>query len=270
MNNNQIDTYLKILGVPRKSVSRDYLFELNRAQLTKIPFENISKLYYLAEFGLKFIPDLDRYLGGIEKYHFGGTCYSNNYHFYQLLKSLGFDIILCGAQIVQPNGHMVSMVRIDNCQYIVDVGYAAPFYKPIPRDLKEDHIITFGRDKYVLKPKDSNRMSVLELYRNDELTHSYKVTDRPLTLDDFNDILLDSFTPDSTFMRAILAVRYYDTHARIVHNLSAIESTESRFELTHLENRQQLVNKISSIFEIPEDIVETAVSQIKEFKSAWS
>ena len=73
--------YLKILGVEAKPPSRDALFELVRAQITRVPFENISKLYYLKKLGLMNIPNLEVYLNGIENHHFGGTCYSNSYHF---------------------------------------------------------------------------------------------------------------------------------------------------------------------------------------------
>ena len=85
------DHYLAILGLARRDPSLEALRELLAAHLTKIPFENISKLYYRKCLGLVDLPDIRLYLDGIEKYHFGGTCYSNNYHFHLLLRSLGYD-----------------------------------------------------------------------------------------------------------------------------------------------------------------------------------
>jgi len=81
--------YLAILGVARREPSLEALRELLAAHLTRIPFENISKLYYRKRLGLVNLPGIQLYLEGIDKYHFGGTCYSNNYHFHLLLRSLG-------------------------------------------------------------------------------------------------------------------------------------------------------------------------------------
>jgi len=77
-----VDQYLAILGVVRREPSLEALRELLKAYLTRIPFENISKLYYRKRLGLVSLPPIQLYLDGIDKYHFGGTCYSNNYHFY--------------------------------------------------------------------------------------------------------------------------------------------------------------------------------------------
>jgi len=64
--------FLSILGIPREKPHIDALGRIVRAHLTTVPFENISKLYYLRTAGLTTVPDLDRYLDGIERYHFGG------------------------------------------------------------------------------------------------------------------------------------------------------------------------------------------------------
>ena len=92
-----VDHYLAILGLLRRNPSLDALRELLAAHLTKVPFENISKLYYRKRLGLVDLPDIRLYLEGIEKYHFGGTCYSNNYHFHLLLQpGIRNEIVCCG------------------------------------------------------------------------------------------------------------------------------------------------------------------------------
>jgi hypothetical protein len=47
-----VDHYLTILGVVRREPSLEALRELLAAHLTRIPFENISKLYYRQRLGL--------------------------------------------------------------------------------------------------------------------------------------------------------------------------------------------------------------------------
>ena len=164
-----IARYLTILKVDRVDPDLGALRELLAAHFTRIPFENISKLYYRKRFGLVNLPAVQLYLDGIDKYHFGGTCYSNNYHFHLLLRSLGYEAKLCaGTDMNTPAVHAVNMVTIDGREYLADTGYAAPLLDPIPRDLETDYEIRLGRDHYVLKPQDANGCSHLELYLGPE------------------------------------------------------------------------------------------------------
>ncbi len=138
-----------------------------------IPFENISKLYNRKHLGLAGLPSLQLYLDGIERYHFGGTCYANNFHFYSLLSTLGYSVKLCAADMTNPDVHMVIMVNVDGREYLVDGGYGAPFLSPMPRDLANDYVVELGRDRYVLKTQDDHGRSRLELYRDGQQKHGY-------------------------------------------------------------------------------------------------
>jgi arylamine N-acetyltransferase len=130
--------YLRLLGVSAREPNLSALKNLVRAQMMRVPFENISKLKWKHESGGAGIPDLKRYLRGIRDYNFGGTCYTNASHFHSLLAHLGYDVKLCGADMSQPDVHLVNVVRIDNREYLVDVGYAAPFLEPLPFDRDSD------------------------------------------------------------------------------------------------------------------------------------
>jgi len=81
--------YLDALKVSKSKPSLAALNEIIKAHLRYVPFENISKNYYLKNFNIKSIPDFEQYVGGIRKYHFGGTCYSQNYYLNKLLSFLG-------------------------------------------------------------------------------------------------------------------------------------------------------------------------------------
>lgn len=162
MSSVLLGRYLNLLGVKRQKPSTNALFELVKAQLIKVPFENVSKLYYKKHYNHRGLVNLETFLDGIERFHFGGTCYPNNYFFYQLLARLGYQIKLCGADMLNPDVHLVSVVSIEQREYLVDVGYAAPFLRPLPRDLTTDHIIVLGRDQYVLKPQDAKGYSHME------------------------------------------------------------------------------------------------------------
>ena len=153
--------YLAILGVSPREPSLAALRELLAAHLTRIPFENISKLYYRKRLGLVNLPPIRLYLDAIDNYHFGGTCYSNNYHFHLLLRSLGYEAKLCAADMRTPQVHALNIITIAGREYLADTGYAAPLLEPIPRDLGTDYETTLGRDRYVLKPQDANAVRAL-------------------------------------------------------------------------------------------------------------
>jgi N-hydroxyarylamine O-acetyltransferase len=145
---------LRLLRLSRMSPGLAALKEIVSAHLTRIPFENISKIYRQRQFGLTGLPDTEMYLDGIELFRFGGTCYANNYHLSMLLGALGYEVKLCGADMTNPDVHMVVMARVDGREYLVDVGYGAPFHEPMPRDLKTDYEVNLGRERFVLQPQD--------------------------------------------------------------------------------------------------------------------
>jgi N-hydroxyarylamine O-acetyltransferase len=264
------DHYLAILGLARRDPSLEALRELLAAHLTKIPFENISKLYYRKCLGLVDLPDIRLYLDGIEKYHFGGTCYSNNYHFHLLLRSLGYEAKLCAADMQTPEVHALNMITTDGREYLADTGYAAPLLEPIPRDLATDYETTSGRDRYVLKPQDANGCSRLELYRDGVFRHGYLAKPAPKTIEDFSKVIAASFSADATFLNSVLLARFYPRRSVLIHNLTLVESEANKSTMHALANRAQLIDAIESRFGIPREIVSEAVDQLGNLQDAWT
>lgn len=264
-----IGRYLALLGVSRRKPGPDALKELVAAHLIRIPFENISKLYYRRRFGLTGLISLPRFLDGIEHYHFGGTCYSNNYHLNSLLAALGYEVKLCGADMANPDVHIVSMVKLQGREYLVDAGYAAPFLEALPRDLADDYVITLGPDRYVLKPQDSAGCSRLELHRDGAVKHGYRAKPAPRSIEDFSQVIADSFRPEATFLNAVLLARFYPGRSLVIHNLTVIESRSTEFTVRSLHSREELVAEIEKGLEIPGSIVAEALADLSELKGAW-
>jgi len=262
--------YLAVLGVPKQKPSFETLREIVAAQLTHVPFENISKLYNRKRAGLVGLPSIQLFLDGIERFHFGGTCYSNNLHFYSLLRTLGYDAKLCAADMKDPGVHAVIIVTLDGREYLLDAGYAVPFLAPLPRDLPADHVIALGRDRYVLKPQDACGCSRLELYRHGELKHGYLVRPAACRIEDFRQVIANSFRPDATFLNSLLLARFYPNHAVMIHNLTLIESEGSQSTIRTLGNRDELVAKIEDEFGMPRSIVAEAVSELRALQDPWT
>jgi len=265
-----LERYLSLIGVQRRKPTVDALGELVRAHLLQIPFENISKLYYQKHLGLRGLISLGLFLDGIERFHFGGTCYANNYYFYQLLADLGYQIRLCGADMSNPDVHMVSMVTVEKRDYLVDVGYAAPFLEPLPRDLAIDYSIVLGRDRFVLKPRDAEGRSRLDLYRDGNLKHGYVAKPEPKQIRDFEQVIADSYRTDATFMNALLLTRFFPNRSIAIHNLTVVESAGAVSRIRTLNSRDELAQAIHEHFAIPADLVLDTVKAIGPLGDAWT
>ncbi len=261
--------YLRLLGIQKQSPSFDYLKEIVRAQISKIPFENISKLFFKKRLNLKQLIDFELYLEGIEKYKFGGTCYSTNFYFNQLLNWLGFDVKLCGADMKNPDVHLVNIITIDKHEFLVDTGYAAPFLEPLPLDLLNDYSIYYGNDRYVLKPKNNNRHQI-ELYRKGELIHGYKVNPQARNISEFRQIIEDSFKEDSTFMNSLLITRFDSDDFIIIHNMTLIESNGIDTKMHSLNTVDELASVIDNRCGIPREIVLESIEGLQMMKNSWS
>jgi len=266
-NYNLFDKYLGLLEVDKSTPDFNLLKKVVRAHLIKIPFENISKLIFKKE-GMNYIPDLSTYLNGIENYNFGGTCYTNNYYLFLLLEHLGFEIKLCGADMKYPDVHIISIVRLENLEFIVDGGYAAPFFEPLPACLTNDYIINFGLEKYIVKPKDETDRTRVEQYYEGKLQHWYTVKPEPRKIEDFDNVIRNSFSVDAVFMNAIRITRFSEKGAMILKNqyLTKTVYNESSIIKIHLD---EIPSTIQENFGIPSSVIKKAIGHLKELKNIY-
>lgn len=254
------DRFLNLLEVKPGSPSLELLNEIVRSHLEKIPFENISKLIYKRQ-GMTDIPGFVKYLDEIENNNFGGTCYALNYYLYLLLRHLGFKVTLCSADMKFPDVHMVSIVEIDFCEYIVDCGYGAPFLEPLPRNLNSDYTLFFGDEKYILKPKKSDGTSRLEQYYKNELKHFYNVKPYAKKLSEFKKVINDSYADDALFMNNLLITRHSHDYSISLRNflLTVIKKNEV---IQRVIETEQIPDVVNSYFGIPAKLVRTAIYRL--------
>jgi arylamine N-acetyltransferase len=263
------DRYLELLGVSFRQPDYESLAAIVSSHLTRVPFENISKLCYRKRYGLRELPGLERFLDGIEKYNFGGTCYTNNHYFNLLLKHLGYEARLCGADMAKPDVHIMNMVRVDGEEYLVDGGYAAPFLEPLPLDSPEDFEISLGRDRYVLKPRDVQRRSVMELHRDGKFKHRYVAKPEAREIEEFEEVIAGSYRDDATFMNALLLVRFFPGRSVVLHNFGLFESKGDKWSAQRFDGVAEVVEAIEECFAIPRDVAAEAVGELTEFLDAW-
>jgi arylamine N-acetyltransferase len=253
--------YLRLLEVPRREPGIAALAELTSAHLAHVPFENVSKLYHRKDAGMR-LPELARFLDGIERHHFGGTCYPNNFHFHELLGHLGYRVSLCGADMSAPDVHVVNTVDLAGRQYLVDVGYAAPFLSPLPLDRVTDQEVRWGSDRYVLKPRDSAGRSRMEFFRDGCLRHEYHVNPRPRRIQEFERVIAASFEEGATFMNALLLARFFPGGSLTLRNLTVGETREGSTSVTRLPDRDALPAAVERLFGIQEGITRLALEGV--------
>ena len=101
----QVDRYLSHInftgrriypGDAKRASGLSYLTALQKHQMAKVPFENLS-LHYSKEHHLSLEPQ-DLYHKVVERGH-GGYCMENNCFFGTILRSLGFQIYSAGARV---------------------------------------------------------------------------------------------------------------------------------------------------------------------------
>lgn len=255
--------YLRVLRVERRDPSLSALGEIVSAHQATVPFENISKLCDRRHHRLRSLPEPESFLDRIERFNCGGTCYTNNYYLYALLAHLDYEVRLCGAQMSRPDVHLVSIVTLDRREYLVDVGYAAPFFIPLPRDLSEDISTTLGRDRYVLKPQDEEGRSRIEHYEHGVLKHGYRVDPRSRRIEEFDAVIASSFDDDATFMNAVRLVRFLPGRSIEIMNLSFIESRGTRSRFRRLSGQGELEWVIAEEFGIPPELTRDALEEIE-------
>jgi N-hydroxyarylamine O-acetyltransferase len=255
------ERYLRLLGLEARSPELEALRELTAAHLYRIPFENLSKLLYRHDPAMH-LPTLDRFLDGVETYGLGGTCYSNNYHFSLLLGFLGYDVRFCGADMSRPDVHVVNVVTLAGREYLVDVGYGAPFAEPMPLDRRDDVVVALGTDRYRLRPREPDGRSTLEMHRDGRLRHGYRLNPRGRRIEEFADVIESSFAPEATFMNALVIIRFQPGASTSLHNLSLRESRDLTGSASGVPGVPALPATIEARFGIAADVARRALQGV--------
>lgn len=251
--------YLRLLGFNHSPSGLDGLRQLVRQHVIRVPFENISKLLLFGRERKGRLTALPEFLDGLERYDLGGTCYTANPFFAELLQEVGYNAVLLGCDMKHANVHTAIRVRVAGSEYHVDMGYGGPFYEPLAlTDLP--HEIKHGQCRYVLNWANDGRLA-MNVFRDRERIHGYAVNETPRKLDFFTNIILDSFHPTATFMTMLRVFRYFDDHAVEVENNAVAchyRNGSRPFRVGSIEQLRTVFNEQLRMVRCPvEDAVET-------------
>jgi len=117
----------------------EVLKDLQKSHLLRVPFENLD-----IHFNRKIELDIEWIYQKIVEQGRGGFCYELNGLFYELLKSIGFQVKRISARPYESNkdfgkeyDHLAIIVRIQDLEYLTDVGFGEFVFHPLIVELDE-------------------------------------------------------------------------------------------------------------------------------------
>ena len=267
--------YLRVLGIDGVPSGADGLRALVRRHLCRVPFENVSKLLLFERERAGRPVRLPEFLDGIEHRDLGGTCYSSNPFLAELLRALGYDAALLGADMSDPDVHTAIRVALGGREYHVDVGYAAPFYDPLPLD-GVPVTIRNGLHRYVLDRAAEPGAYRLTMFVGETPRHGYLVHPPARSADFFARTIVDSFQPQKTFMRVLRVTRFFDSHTVEIRNRGVFVHRKDASEERVLSSLSDLRRTIDDQFLMPRCPIERAVAILEDlngrdfFGESWA
>jgi N-hydroxyarylamine O-acetyltransferase len=179
----------------------EVLLILQKAHLLNIPFENLDIHY-------NKIIDLKNTFDKIIVNGRGGFCYELNGLFFELLKSIGFNVKLISARgfdnykgFGPEFDHMAILATINSIKFLVDVGFGEFTLHPLSIELNK--LQSDPRGNFIIEEYEENYLIVKkENSSNFTFTPEYIFTETERELNDFNEMCnYHQFDSNSHFTR---------------------------------------------------------------------
>ena len=177
------------------------LRQLHVAQLTSVPFENLS-----IHIGDAIVLEDEALFEKIVMRRRGGFCYELNGLFAWLLRSLGFRVTMLAAEVMNARGewgrpfdHMALLVTLED-SWLVDVGFGDSFLEPLRFAPQEEQVQ--GRYAYRLD-SEGTRFVVTRRDGDQPARPQYRFDLTPYEYADYADMCrYHQTSPDSHFTRS--------------------------------------------------------------------
>jgi arylamine N-acetyltransferase len=259
--------YLRRLGIEGVPSGLAGLQEIVRRHVLRVPFENVSKLLLYEREGAGRAFSLEEFLDGIERYDLGGTCYTCNPYLTGLLRHLGYDADLLGADMSVPDIHTCIRVRVDGIPYHVDCGYGGPFREPLRLD-RVPHVFFEGSIQYILGPNAHPNAYELKSLSGGQRVHGYVVHDPPRAAAFFEPVIRKSFAAGQTFMNHLRIVQIFEDHSVELFDRHLILHRGSASVQTELANLAELKRAVAVELAMPRCPIERALAAMERISGA--
>lgn len=134
----------------------------------------------------------------------GGTCFENNYAFYDLLRSLGFSGYLTINDMGEQRGcHAAIVIHLNAQKYLVDVGI--PLLKILPIDSGRVTARSTWLHTYSIHPDGANRFQVLR--SRHPKPNIYTLLDEPIREPDYRMAIELDYGANGLFLERVIVVK---------------------------------------------------------------
>ena len=96
------------------------------------------------------------------------------------------------------------------------------------------------------------------------------VNPKARNIDEFRQVIEESFEESSTFMNALLLARFNSDIFIVINNMSVIESSGKVSKKYSIDSIEQLSLVINKYFNIPGSIVMESISKLQMQRDGWS
>ncbi|WYP26976.1 arylamine N-acetyltransferase [Alkalihalobacillus sp. FSL W8-0930] len=239
----------------------DYLHQLCHAHLHTFAFENISKLILTAS-GEDWIPSIEQYIENYLLHHYGGTCYTLNSSFMHLLLKIGFNC----SPVKVGKDHLAIIVSLNESNYYVDVGSAAPIFKPINLDLVEPSIRKFGSEKIQIIRNDLGYEYVRwKGNQKRDMDWTFNMRNR-IQVDTFKPVYHRSIQPEASFMKILRCKIWQNNRGRslsLINNEYTIEYNNGTKTTTYISSVSEMENLLDKQFNLKRMPIKTAIELLE-------
>ncbi|MEW6731049.1 MAG: arylamine N-acetyltransferase [Acidobacteriota bacterium] len=181
------------------TVTAETLRNLHIAHMLTVPFENLS-----IHLGEPIILEDAALFNKIVKRRRGGFCYELNGLFAYLLSSLGFQVTMLSARVIDAGGvigpefdHMALMIKLEE-RWLVDVGFGDSFCEPLLLD--ERHEQVQGDHCYRIDTDDTHLLLMQKESKNSQYSAQYRFTLQPYQYADYAEMChYHQTSPESPF-----------------------------------------------------------------------
>lgn len=266
MQTEELDLFLKILGLEKKNPDLAYLKEILDAHQKRVPYENFSKILY-ANQGAR-IPTLEEYLNRIQQFGFGATCFPRNIYLCELLQELGFDSHLLTVESnTKKDSHTACKINLvangTRKEYVADLGLMSSFIGPF--DLNTPSIeqkIGWFDFKFFSLPEASQYR--IEIHRKGK-QHRYflgSLDAKPKSF--FNDSIKATFEPHTIFMKSPFIYKEIGALALSLRERSLFKVNGEHYEKVQLNTLKEFTKAIHHDMNLPNYPVEEVIALLRQ------
>lgn len=174
-------TYIERIGLNFSELKHDFetLKMIQLADMQRIPFENMDIV------NRKTIStDISDICNKILKHKRGGYCYEKNILLMTALRMIGYDVtpmlsrvLWMTPGVVNPFTHLILIVKLNDCDYLVDVGFGG-LGSTVPLELVTDKVqITDAPYRLIESP---NNYKTLQIRISDSWNDIYRFQINPV------------------------------------------------------------------------------------------